>query len=382
MNLFSRADDSLAARWWWTVDRWMLLVLALLMAAGLILAFGASTPKAEDLGLPAFYFVKRQAIFALLAVTVITAVSLMETRSVRRLGLALFAAALALTAATLAIGIEYNGAQRWLSLGGFALQPSEFLKPGFIVVCAWLLSGAMQDEGFPGRRLTAVLWAVAVALLAAQPDVGQALLITAIWGLQLVLSGTSAVWIGALVGAGLLGLVAAYMAFPYVAERIDSFFAIDGSEASYQVETALNAFRAGGFFGRGPGEGSVKKVLPDAHTDYVFAVAGEEFGTLACLIVLALFAAIVLRGMARLAEESDPFSLLAAVGLIGLFGLQALVNMAVNLALLPPKGMTLPFISYGGSSMLALALAMGMVLALTRRNRFEARDLQAPGRWP
>jgi len=381
MNVFSRADDSLAARWWWTVDRWLLLVLLLLLAAGLVLAFGASTPKAEDLGLSTYYFVKRQAAYALLAVAAMIGVSMLETAAVRRLGILVFLAALGLTAATLVVGLDYNGAQRWLPLGGLTLQPSEFLKPGFVVVGAWLLSGAMEDPSFPGRRLTAVLWAVPLALLAAQPDIGQALLLTALWGLQLVLSGTSAVWIGALAAAGLLGLVLAYMSLPYVAERIDAFFAIGGSEASYQAETALNAFRAGGLFGEGPGEGSVKKVLPDAHSDFVFAVAGEEFGTLACLIVLALFAAIVLRGMARLAEESDPFTLLAAVGLIGLFGLQALVNMAVNLALLPPKGMTLPFISYGGSSMLALALTMGMVLALTRRRRSQRPGLDASGRW-
>jgi len=378
MSALSRTDDSLVARWWWTVDRWLLLALALLLIAGMVLAFGASTPKAQDLGLPAFYFVKRQAVYLALAAAAMLAVSMLAPATVRRAGILLFGLALLVTAATLFFGPEYNGARRWLSLGGVALQPSEFLKPALVMISAWLLAGAMEDDTFPGRRISAGLWGVSAAVLMLQPDVGQAMLVSAVWGVQLLLSGAGAMWIGGLVALGIAGSVLAYLLLPHVSERIDAFLA--SGEAGYQVETALNALRAGGLFGRGPGEGSVKKVLPDAHTDYVFAVAGEEFGMVACLGILALFAVIVLRGLMRLAEESDPFVLLAAGGLLALVGLQALFNIGVNLALLPPKGMTLPFISYGGSSMLALGMAMGAVLALTRRDRFEGERLDLRGR--
>jgi len=369
MTVLSRADDSLIADWWWTVDRWLLLALALLLAAGVILAFGASTPKAEDLGLPPFYFVKRQGVYLLLAAAVMIGISLLAPKTIRRGGILLCLLALAMTAVTLFVGPEFNGARRWLSVAGMTVQPSELLKPAFVITSAWLLAGAMEDRQFPGRRLSAALWALSVCLLAFQPDVGQAVLVSMVWGAQLMLSGAGAVWIAALGSFAILGAAAAYVLLPHVSARIDAFLAPGG--AGYQVETALNALRAGGLFGRGPGEGAVKKVLPDAHTDYIFAVAGEEFGSLACLGILALFAVIVLRGLARLAEETDPFVLLAVGGMLALVGLQALFNVAVNLALLPPKGMTLPFISYGGSSMVALGAGMGAVLALTRRNRRE-----------
>jgi len=380
MTVLSRVDDSLIANWWWTVDRWLLLALALLIAAGVILAFGASTPKAEDLGLSTFYFVKRQAVYLSLAAGAMLGVSLLVQTTVRRGAILLCLLALALTAATLLVGPEYNGARRWLSLGGITIQPSEFLKPALVIASAWLLAGAMEDGQFPGRCLSAMLWALSVLLLALQPDIGQAALVSLVWGAQLMLSGAGAIWIAGLGGLVLAGLTGAYLLLPYVSARIDSFIA--SGSAGYQVETALNAFRAGGLFGRGPGEGAVKKVLPDAHTDYIFAVAGEEFGSFACLAILALFAVIVIRGLARLSEETDPFVLLAAGGMLALVGLQALFNVAVNLALLPPKGMTLPFISYGGSSMIALGMGMGAVLALTRQSRFENRDAWRRGRWP
>lgn len=379
MSVLSRADDSLISHWWWTVDRWLLLALALLLAAGIILAFGASTPKAEALGLSTFYFVKRQALYLLLAAGAMLGVSLLARATVRRGAILLCLAALILTTATVFAGSEYNGATRWLSLGGITIQPSEFLKPALVITSAWLLAGAMEDRQFPGRCLSAALWAISAILLALQPDVGQAALVSLVWGAQLVLSGAGAIWIAGLGGAVLMGLAGAYLLLPHVSERIDAFLA--PGAAGYQVETALNALRAGGLFGRGPGEGAVKKVLPDAHTDYIFAVAGEEFGSFACLAILALFAVIVIRGLARLSEETDPFVLLAAGGMLALVGLQALFNVAVNLALLPPKGMTLPFISYGGSSMLALGAGMGAVLALTRQTRFEKSDARRRGRW-
>lgn len=371
MSLLSRTDDSLLARWWWTVDRWLLLALLILLPIGLVLTFGASTSAATRLGLPAFHFAIRQAVFMLLALGVMLGLSFLPARMVRRAALLLAAVALVLTATTLFAAEGFNGARRWLALGGFTLQPSEFLKPALVVAFAWLIAGQIATPHFPGRLLALGLFALASALLLLQPDFGQTILLTGAFGLQLVLAGLPLPWIAAGgLGVGGLGL-AGYLTMPHVARRIDTFLD-PASGDTWQVDRALNAFRTGGLFGRGPGEGAVKKSLPEAHTDYIFAVAGEEFGALACLAILALFAVIVLRSMLRLAEEDDPFTVLATAGLVALFGFQALINMAVNLALLPSKGMTLPFISYGGSSMLALGLTMGIVLALTRRNRFAA----------
>ena len=380
MSVLSRSDDSLIARWWWTVDRWLLVTLALLLAVGLILTFGASTPVAERLGLPVFYFAKRQVVFMAASVVVMGLVSLASVHTVRRGAIFLFALSLVLMVLTLLIGPEYKGATRWIPLGNFTLQPSEFLKPSLIVVCAWLFAGAMEDKDFPGRSIASGLFIIAAVLLVAQPDVGQFILLSMVWGMQLVLAGLPLLWIGGLVLGGAVALGLCYLMIPHVTSRIDRFLD-PASGDTYQVDTALNAFRAGGIFGRGPGEGAVKKVLPDAHTDYIFAVAGEEFGTIACLVILTLFAVIVMRSLMLLTEEDDPFVVLATGGLITLFGLQAMINIGVNLALLPSKGMTLPFISYGGSSMLALGLSMGMVLALTRRNRFEGKSQIRAGRW-
>ncbi|GAK33757.1 lipid II flippase FtsW [alpha proteobacterium Q-1] len=380
MTLLSRADESLLARWWWTVDRKLLFILLSLLSAGLILSFGASTPVAERLHLPIFYFAKRQLVFLLAGIAIMIGVSLLSPRMIRRTGIIMFFISLILVMLTLIMGAEYNGAKRWISLGSFSLQPSEFLKPSFIILSAWLCAGAMNDQSFPGRRIALGLFILSAGLLVAQPDMGQTVLLGLIWSMQLVLAGLPLFWIGLLILGGCAGLALAYLLIPHVTSRIDRFFN-PASGDTYQIDTALNAFRAGGLFGRGPGEGAVKKVLPDAHTDYIFAVAGEEFGTFACLIILGLFSAIVLRSLMRLTEEDDPFTILAVSGLIALFGLQAMINIGVNLALLPAKGMTLPFISYGGSSMLALTWGMGMVLALTRQNRFERRSSLGPGVW-
>lgn len=373
MTILSRADDSLLARWWWTVDRWLLLSLLTLLLIGLVLTFGASTPAAARLGLPAFHFATRQAVFVLLALGLMLGLSFLPAQLVRRAALVLAGVALLMTAATLVSAEGFNGARRWLTVGGLSLQPSEFLKPLLVVGFAWLIAGQIATPEFPGRLLALGLFGVAATLLLLQPDFGQTMLLAIALGLQFVLAGLPLPWMAGL-GLGTAGLgIVGYLALPHVARRIDIF--LDPSSGdTWQVDRALNAFRAGGLFGRGPGEGAVKKSLPEAHTDYIFAVAGEEFGALACLVILAMFAIIVLRSMLRLAEEEDPFTVLATSGLMALFGFQALINMAVNLALLPSKGMTLPFISYGGSSMLALGLTMGIVLALTRRNRFASRQ--------
>lgn len=365
MITLARSDNSLVSRWWWTVDRWLLVTVLLLIASGILLTLAASPAVAERLGLDSFHFVKRQLVYMITGLGVLVSVSLLSQRGVKRLAAALFLAALAGVVLTLFFGPEIKGATRWLHLAGFSIQPSEFLKPAFIVVSAWMLAEEFRSPSFPGRKISIGLFLGVAALLVLQPDFGQIFLIGVVWMGQLVMAGMPLVWLAGFSGAGLMALVSAYLLVPHVARRIDTFLD-PASGDTYQIDTALNAIRAGGLIGRGPGEGLIKKVLPDAHSDFIFAVAGEEFGALACLGILALFAVVVLRGLSRLLEEEDAFVVFAAGGLLALFGLQALINISVNLAVIPAKGMTLPFISYGGSSMLALAITMGMVLALTR----------------
>jgi cell division protein FtsW len=289
----------------------------------------------------------------------------MSPRAVRRLACVVFVAAIALLALTLLIGPEIKGARRWIAIGGLSIQASEFIKPAFAVVSAWMFAEHCKGEGFPGKPLAVVNYAIVVALLLLQPDLGMAIVVSAVWFAQFFLAGLPIMWVIALAGAGVAGLVGAYLVFPHVASRVDRF--LDPSSGdSYQVERAIEAFMNGGILGRGPGEGTVKEVLPDAHTDFVFAVAGEELGLAACLLIVALFAFIVLRGFGRLMQERSLFVLIAASGILVQFGMQAIINMASSLRMMPTKGMTLPFISYGGSSLLGLALGMGMVLALTR----------------
>lgn len=369
MISFARTDTSLLSRWWWTVDRWMLLALGLLIAAGGLMTLAASPPVAERIGIDPFHFVRRQMVLMPLAIALLLGFSLMTPRTVRRVGSVLFVVFLAATAAAALFGPEYNGASRWLSIAGLALQPSEFLKPTLAIAAAWMFSEQHKGAGFPGNKVATALLALALAALVAQPDFGQSLLISVVWGTQLFLAGLPIVWVAGLATVAAAGLVTAYLSVPYVASRVDRFLE-PASGDTYQIDTALNAFRTGGLFGRGPGEGIVKRVLPDAHSDFIFAVMGEEFGIIACLALVAMIAFIVLRALLNLLREDDMFVFLAAAGLIVQFGLQAAINLAVNLDLIPSKGMTLPFISYGGSSLLALSMSMGMLLALTRRRHF------------
>ncbi|MGQ0663358.1 MAG: FtsW/RodA/SpoVE family cell cycle protein [Pseudomonadota bacterium] len=371
MNLV-RTDTSILGRWWWTVDRWTLAALGCLIGLGAVLAMAATPAVATRIGLDPFHFVRRQ--FALLppAIAILLATSVLSPKNVRRLALIAFLLAMTLLASTFVAGAEIKGARRWINLLGMSVQPSEFVKPSFAVLAAWLFTLQRRGEGFPGFAIAIGLYSVVVSALYLQPDIGMAIVVSAVWFGQFFLAGLRMYWALVLAGAGLAGLVASYFVFPHVASRINRF--LDPSSGdSYQIDTALDAFRRGGLLGRGPGEGTVKSVLPDAHSDFVFAVAGEEFGLLVCLIVVGLFAFIVLRGFARALADSNLFVLLAVSGLLLQFGLQALINMGSSLHLIPTKGMTLPFISYGGSSLLALSLGMGMVLALTR-TRFGAED--------
>ncbi len=366
MIAVSRTDSSPFARWWWTVDHWTLWAVAALIGFGAILTLAASPAVADRLGLDPFYFARRQFVILPTAATAMVAVSLLPPIWIRRLALVLLVAALAGVVATLFAGTEIKGARRWIGAGGLSIQPSEFVKPSFAVLTAWLLSHRRLAGGPPVGVSAVALFAVVVLLLALQPDLGMAAVVTAVWLGQVFLAGLRLRFMAGLAGLAAVGMVAAYLLFPHVASRVDRFLDPDSGDR-YQVTTSLEAFENGGLFGRGPGEGTVKQVLPDAHADFILAVAGEEMGLVACLTVVALFAFIVIRGFARLLQENDLFVLLAASGLLAEFGLQALINMGSTLDLIPTKGMTLPFISYGGSSLIALAIGMGMLLALTRR---------------
>lgn len=367
MIALSRTDTSVVGRWWWTVDRWMLAAIIGVVMFGAMLTMAASPPVADRLGIDSFHFARRQLFFFLpVALAITIAISVMTPQQVRRFAIVLFLGSLAMLALTLLIGAEIKGSRRWLSFGPLTIQPSEFVKPAFAVVAAWLFTRKKLDRRFPGNLAAMALFAVVMALLLLQPDLGMAVVVTAVFFAQFFLAGLPMYFVvaGGLLGVG--GLIGAYTMFSHVRSRFDRF--LDPSSGdSYQVNTALEAFLNGGLFGRGPGEGTVKASLPDAHTDFVMAVAGEEFGLIVCLIIVGLYAFIVLRGMSRALQETSLFLMLAASGLLVQFGLQALINMGSTVQLMPTKGMTLPFISYGGSSALATAIAVGMLLALTRR---------------
>ncbi len=361
----SRADTSMLGRWWWTVDRWTLGAIGMLIGFGYIMVLAASPSVAERIGDARNALIFKQVLFLALAGGLVVAVSLLSPRDIRRLALAGCIMALLLTAATILVGVEIKGARRWIALPGLSIQPSEFLKPCFAVVAAWLIAEGRRAH-FPGSLIAGAIYVVIVLLLKAQPDVGMTAVITAVFFAQLYVNGLKMYLVGIGVAAICAGAMGAYLLFPHVQVRMHEFLHPTGAN-TYQVTTALEAFGNGGLFGRGPGEGRVKDVLPDAHADFVFAVAGEEFGMVLCLVILGVFAFVVVRGLLRLLKDPELFSVLACTGLLVGFGLQAFVNMASSLELIPTKGMTLPFVSYGGSSVLAVAMGMGMLLALTRR---------------
>jgi len=368
MIALARNDHSIVGRWWWTVDRWSLAALILMIGIGAILIMAASPAIADRMGVDSFYFVRRQVAFMLPALALMFGVSLLSPTSVRRLAVVGLGLVMILMVVTMIAGVEVNGARRWLRLGGMSLQVSEFVKPSFVVAAAWLFASQRTDPGFPANAICFAVCAMIIALLMLQPDFSMAVLIAAVWFAQYFLAGLHLGWMAALAGAGTAGAAATYAFIPHVTSRIDRFLD-PASGDSYQVDTALEAFMNGGLLGRGPGEGVVKEVLPDAHSDFVFAVAGEEFGLLLCLAIIVLFGFVVLRGFSRVMRGDNLFVLLAVGGLLVQFSLQALLHMGVTLGLVPPTGMTLPFVSYGGSSIIAIALGMGMMLALTRRPR-------------
>ena len=363
--MISRVERTRFGAWWWTVDRLMLGAIAVLMLAGIVLSLAASPPVATRIGLDAFYFANRHVMFLAPAFVVMVATSFLSPRHIRRLAIAIFVVCLVLTAATLVFGAEVKGARRWIVLAGITIQPSEFLKPAFVILIAWLFAESTKKADMPANTIALALLAMVVPLLMLQPDFGQTMLIALVWGALFFMAGMRFVWVAGLAGAAVAGLAGAYFFVPHVTRRIQRF--VDPTSGdTFQVTNAMESFARGGWFGRGPGEGTVKRVLPDSHADFVFAVAAEEFGIVLCLLLVALFAFVVIRALINAMRDHDPFTRFATSGLAMLFGAQSAINMAVNLHLIPAKGMTLPFISYGGSSMISLAYGMGMLLALTR----------------
>ncbi len=366
MITFTRTDRSVLAEWWWTVDRYSLAAVAALVVAGVVFLLAASPAIAQRLDLDAFHFVYRQLSFLAPAIALMLAVSLLTPREVRRVAAIVYFAGLILMTLALFIGPEIKGAHRWLSLGPVSLQPSELTKPAFVVLAGWMISESQREHGRAAFITSVALLAFFTGLLVLQRDFGQTLLVSIVWGSMFFMAGSPMLWVFAAGATVLGGLVGAYTLLPHVADRVQRFLNPESGD-TWQIDRAMDAFGHGGFLGVGPGEGQVKYLVPDAHTDFIFSVVGEEFGTLTCLVLAALFAFLVLRGLKRAMDMREGFPQLAAAGLFVMLGLQALINMAVNLNLMPAKGMTLPFVSYGGSSMLAVSLAMGLALALTRR---------------
>jgi cell division protein FtsW len=364
--MISRAQRTLFGEWWWTVDRLLLGALVALVLIGFVLLLAASPPVAIRLGYDPFHFVNRQALYLVPALAVLAATSLLSPRQVRRTAFVFFFVSLALVLATLVAGAEVKGARRWISLLGISVQPSEFLKPAFVVLAAWAFAESARRPEMPTTLIAASLLGASIVPLVLQPDFGQTVLLVLIWCTLFFLSGLAWTWVAGLVTTAIAGVYLAYQFIPHVAARFRRFFD-PASGDTFQIDTAIESFARGGWLGRGPGEGTVKRILPDGHADFVFAVAAEEFGIVLCLILVSLFAFVVLRALFHAQRDEDPFARLAISGLALLFGLQSSIAMAVNLHLVPAKGMTLPFISYGGSSLISLAYGMGMLVALTRR---------------
>ena len=364
--MVSRAERSALANWWWTIDRWILAAVGALMVLGLVLTMAGSPPVAERLGLSAFHFVHRQVLYLIPSVAVLVAASFLSPRQVRRVALFVFLVSITLILVALLYGHEIKGSRRWI----FGIQPSEFLKPAFVILVAWAFSEVGKRRDVPANLLAILLLGVTIVPLILQPDFGQTILVSLVWMALLFMAGLHWLWVAGLGGAGFGGALLAYKLVPHVRARVLKFIdpgAGGGIADTFQVDTALDCFLSGGWFGKGPGEGTVKRILPDAHTDFIFAVTGEEFGVLACVLIASIFAFIVLRGLFMAARNEDPFCRFAAAGLVMLFGIQSAINMAVNINLIPAKGMTLPFISYGGSSLISLALAIGFLIAVLRK---------------
>lgn len=377
----TRVSEPVLPRWWRTIDKWSLTAVLVLFGIGLLLGLAASVPLAERNGLDPYYYVQRQAFFGGLALMAIFGVSMMSPDMVRRLGVLGFALSFVALMLLPFVGTDFGkGAVRWFSFGFASVQPSEFLKPGFMVVIAWLMASSQDINGPPGKFISFALVVTVVLFLAFQPDFGQAMLVLFGWGVIYFVSGAPMVLIVTVLALTGVGGIGAYNSSEHFARRIDGFLSSDVDPRS-QMGYATNAIQEGGFFGVGVGEGQVKWTLPDAHTDFIIAVAAEEYGLVLVLVIIALYATVVVRSLFRLTRERDPFTRLAGTGLACIFGVQAMINMGVAVRLLPAKGMTLPFVSYGGSSVIAAGITVGMLLAMTRsRPQGQMSDIFRRGR--
>jgi cell division protein FtsW len=366
--LFSRTDRSIWGQWWWTIDRSILASAIILLIIGVIMVSTASPPVAERIGVGSFHFVIRHIIMIIPAFVGMIAVSLLSPRQVWRLASIGFVLTLLVMITVIFAGVEIKGARRWIHIAGFSLQPSEFIKPLFAIVAGWFMAQSKKKANMVGIFISAGLFALTVALLMMQPDFGMTFVVTFIWCAQIFLAGLPLRYVAVLGGFLAAGVTAVYFTFDHVQSRIDRFLNPDSGD-TYQVQKSIEAFQQGGIIGTGPGQGEVKLYLPDAHADFIFSVAGEEMGLIFVLFIIALYGYIILRGFSRLMDQDDIYPVLAAGGILTMIGIQAFIHMGSALNILPAKGMTLPFISYGGSSILAIGFALGAVLALTRRKR-------------
>jgi cell division protein FtsW len=366
MISFSRTDNGLIGGWWWTVDRVMLFAFILMIAFGILMAMAATPMVANKIGIEEFYFLKRHMLYIIPSMITIFIVSSLDAPAIKKFSLALYLISMLLTILTIFLGTEIKGAKRWISVFGFSIQPSEFVKPSLAVITAWMLSEQRKYHEFRGKLIATIFLAVFVIVLVLQPDIGMTVITAGVWFGQFFLNGFPIILVIATVAICVGGFVLAYFCLPHVTARVDKFLDPQIGD-HYQIDRSLEAFSSGGIFGVGPGEGIIKKHLPDAHSDFVFAVLGEEFGFIVCAFVVILIAFIVVYGMLKALKENDLFSILASVGLLAQFGLQSFINMASTLHIIPTKGMTLPFMSYGGSSMIAVSISVGMILALGKR---------------
>jgi len=365
-RLFSRVDQSKIADWWWTIDRGLLFCALILIVTGIVMVAAASPPVAERIGIGQFYFLKRHIIVLVPSLAIMIAISFLSPRNIWRLASLIFIGSLFMMVVVLVAGDEVKGAKRWIRIMGFSLQPSEFTKMSFAVVGAWVMYLKKEKLNFPGYWVLAGLYGLVVLLMMMQPDFGMTVVTSVIFGTHIFLAGCPIWVVFGLTGAAFGGVIFSYFMFSHIRSRIDRFLNPDSGD-TYQIEKSLEAFKEGGLFGTGPGQGTVKLSIPDAHADFIFSVAGEEFGLIFLLPFIGLFLYMILRGLNKIMREDDVFIVLTVSGILVMFAMQAFVHMGSSLGILPSKGMTLPFISYGGSSLLSSAIAMGIVLGLTRR---------------
>ncbi len=366
----SRASDNLISKWWWTVNRPLLFCFILMMVIGVFLAMAATPMVATHIGIDKFYFLKRHLLYIIPSLLIIFSTSNLSYKNIKKFSLILFFIALFLALLTLFLGTEIKGAKRWISILGFSIQPSEFCKPALTILIAWMLSENHKNLQLKGNGISIFLYLLFSIILILQPDIGMLFVTTAIFGIQLFLNGLPIFFVVASFISGILGLGLAYLFLPHVTVRINKF--LDPATGDhYQIDRSLEAFSRGGLFGVGPGEGIVKKHIPDAHADFIFAVLGEEFGFFICVFVVVLIGFIVIYGIHKALRENNLFALFSSVGLLSQFGLQSFINMASTLHLIPTKGMTLPFMSYGGSSMIAISIVVGLILAFNRKESID-----------